>query len=55
MSREEIEKFAEEKGISYLECSAKDYKSVERCFMKLAEKILEKIENKEISPLNEVI
>ena len=54
VSFDEANTFAQQRGIGYIETSAKASLNVEEAFVMVATKILEKIENKSIDPRNEV-
>ena len=49
MSKEEAETYAKKLGLVYIEVSAKTAQNVNLAFEMITEKILEKIENREIS------
>jgi hypothetical protein len=51
---EEAKQFADKNGLEYFETSAKDFINVDDAFIRIANKILDKIENKTIDPKNEV-
>lgn len=55
MSYDEGEELARANGMEFLESSAKTGLNVEKIFQKLTEKLLQKIENSEIDPKNEVL
>ena len=54
VSFEKANTFAENRGIEYVETSAKDSKNVDEAFVLVAKKILKKIDEKIIDPKNEV-
>lgn len=54
MSLEEAQTFAKKLGIVYIEVSAKSSQNVSLAFEMITEKIIEKIDNKEINPEEEV-
>ena len=51
---DEGEELAKANGLEFLESSAKTGLNVEKIFQKLTEKLLQKIENGDIDPKNEV-
>ena len=55
VSYEEAAQYAKEKGLTYLETSAKNGENVNETFLMLASKIIELIDNKVIDPYAEVI
>lgn len=54
MSQEEAQTYAKKLGLVYVEVSAKTSHNVSLAFEMITEKILEKIENKEINPEEEL-
>ena len=54
VSYDEGEELAKANGLEFLESSAKTGLNVEKIFQKLTEKLLQKIENGDIDPKNEV-
>jgi Ras-related protein Rab-2A len=52
--KDEAENFASAQGLIYIETSAKTSENVDLCFMTLAEQVLERIENGQINPTDEV-
>ena len=54
MGKIEAENFAKERNIIFFETSAKTGFNVEKCFNKLTTNILDKINNNEIDPNEEV-
>lgn len=54
VSKDEAESFASAQGLIYIETSAKTSDNVDLCFMTLAEQVLERIENGQINPTDEV-
>ena len=54
VSSEEASAFAKNRGIGYIEVSAKESKNVDQAFVMVAESILGKIESRAIDPKNEV-
>ena len=55
VSTEEASEYAKKLGLVYIEVSAKTSHNVTLSFDMITEKILEKIDNKEINPEEEVI
>ncbi len=55
MNYEEAKLFADRNGLEYFETSAKEFINVDDAFVRIANKILDKIENKTIDPKNEVL
>lgn len=54
ISTEDAQKYAQEKGMTYIETSAKNFSNVSESFVSCAKMILSKIDNKQIDPKNEV-
>ena len=54
MSQEEAQTYAKKLGLVYIEVSAKTAQNVSIAFEMITEKILNKIENKEINPEEEL-
>ncbi len=54
MTYEEARQFGDRNGLEYFETSAKEFINVDDAFVRIANKILDKIENKTIDPKNEV-
>jgi Ras-related protein Rab-5C len=54
ISTEDAKKYAQEKGMAYIETSAKNFSNVSESFISCAKMILAKINNKQIDPKNEV-
>ena len=54
VSAEEARNFAEKNGLEYFETSAKEFINVDEAFVRIADRILEKMDSKLIDPKNEV-
>jgi hypothetical protein len=54
VSFEEAKNFADKSGLKYFETSAKEFINVDEAFVHIADKIIEKIDNRIIDPKNEV-
>ena len=54
ITTERAKTYAQEKGMTYIETSAKNFSNVSDSFVSCAKMILNKINNKEIDPKNEV-
>ena len=54
MSSEEARQFAEAKGMTYIETSAKNFENVSESFVECARIILKNIDNGQINPQDEV-
>ncbi len=54
ISIDEVKVFSERNSLEYFETSAKEFVNIDEAFVKIAEKIIEKMENKVIDPMNEV-
>ena len=54
MSFEEAAQYAEDLGMVYVETSAKDSTNIEEAFMLIARALMDRIENGDIDPENEV-
>ena len=55
VSKDEAEQFANSNSLMFIETSAKTGVNIDELFIKSGSKILERIENKELNPMDEVI